>query len=201
MNKKIVIALSLILVALIAASSVVTYAWLTSKGSSDSIKYKVGEINYTITGPQVADNTFVVPGQQIASDFVITNGSNIDTNLRVMFTVTIDVTNAKNPSASPEWTIGSDKDTDELILTVNSGWVLDTDGFLYYGGKDKEAEDVIAKTLINPASPIEGLQLNGDLIGNDYSGAVITIKATFYAKQDAYIKWSEMGSINWTTGI
>ena len=200
MNKKIVIALSLILVALIAASSVVTYAWLTSTGSSDSIKYKVGEINYTITGPQVADNTFVVPGDTIASNFVITNGSNIDTNLRVKFTVTIDVTNAKNPSAPKDWTIGSNTSTDELILTLNTNWVLDTDGYLYYGGKDKEADDVIAKT-INPVSPIEGLQLNGDLIGNDYSGAVITVQATFYAKQDAYIKWSEMGSINWTTGI
>ena len=107
MNKKIVIALSLILVALIAASSVVTYAWLTSTGSSDSIKYKVGDINYTITGPQVADNTFVVPGQQIASDFVITNSSNIATNLRVQFTITVDVTNAVNPSAPKDWTIGS----------------------------------------------------------------------------------------------
>ena len=200
MNKKIVIALSLILVALIAASSVVTYAWLTSTGSSDSIMYKVGEINYTITGPQVADNTFVVPGQQIASNFVITNGSNIDTNLRVMFTVTIDVTNAKKPDASTNWTIGSDKTTNQLILSVNSEWVLDTDGFLYYGGKDLEADDLIAATT-NPSSPIAGLQLNGDLIGNDYSGAVITVQATFYAKQDAYIKWSEMGSINWTTGI
>lgn len=200
MNKKIVIALSLILVALIAASSVVTYAWLTSTGSSDSIKYKVGEINYTITGPQVADNTFVVPGDTIASNFVITNGSNIDTNLRVKFTVTIDVTNAKKPDASTNWTIGSDKTTNQLILLVNSEWVLDTDGFLYYGGKDKEADDIIAKT-INPVSPIAGLQLNGDLIGNDYSGAVITVQATFYAKQDAYIKWSEMGNISWTTGI
>jgi hypothetical protein len=200
MNKKIVIALSLILVALIAASSVVTYAWLTSTGSSDSIKYKVGEINYTITGPQVADNTFVVPGDKIASNFVITNSSNIDTNLRVKFTVTIDVTNAKKPDAPTNWTIASDKTTNQLILLVNSEWVLDTDGFLYYGGKDKEADDVIEAST-NPVSPIAGLQLNGDLIGNDYSGAVITVQATFYAKQDAYIKWSEMGSIDWTTGI
>ena len=200
MNKKIVIALSLILVALIAASSVVTYAWLTSTGSSDSIKYKVGEINYTITGPQVADNTYVVPGQQIASDFVITNSSNIATNLRVQFTITVDVTNAVNPSASKDWTIGSNNSTDELILTLNTNWVLDTDGYLYYGGKDLEADDEIAAST-NPSSPIEGLQLNGALIGNDYSGAVITVQATFYAKQDAYIKWSEMGSINWTTGI
>ena len=159
MNKKIVIALSLILVALIAASSVVTYAWLTSTGSSDSIKYKVGEINYTITGPQVADNTFVVPGDKIASNFVITNGSNIDTNLRVKFTITVDVTNAVNPSAPKDWTIGSNTSTDELILTLNSKWVLDTDGFLYYGGKDVDADDVIAASA-NPVSPIEGLQLN-----------------------------------------
>lgn len=200
MNKKIVIALSLILVALIAASSVVTYAWLTSTGSSDSIKYNVGKINYTITGPQVADNTYVVPGQQIASDFVITNSSNIATNLRVQFTITVDVTNAVNPSAPKDWTIGSNTSTDELILTLNTNWVLDTDGYLYYGGKDKEADDVIEAST-NPSSPIAGLQLNGDLIGNDYSGAVITVQATFYAKQDAYIKWSEMGSINWTTGI
>lgn len=200
MNKKIVIALSLILVALIAASSVVTYAWLTSTGTSDSINYKVGDINYTITGPQVADNTYVVPGQQIASGFVITNSSNIETNLRVQFTITVDVTNAVNPGAPKDWTIGSNTSTDELILTLNTNWVLDTDGYLYYGGKDLEADDVIAAST-NPSSPIAGLQLNGALIGNDYSGAVITVQATFYAKQDAYIKWSEMGSINWTTGI
>lgn len=200
MNKKIVIALSLILVALIAASSVVTYAWLTSTGTSNSINYKVGDINYTIEGPQVADNTYVVPGQQIASGFVITNSSNIETNLRVQFTITVDVTNAVNPGASKDWTIGSNNSTDELILTLNTNWVLDTDGYLYYGGKDLEADDVIAAST-NPSSPIAGLQLNGALIGNDYSGAVITVQATFYAKQDAYIKWSEMGSINWTTGI
>lgn len=200
MNKKIVIALSLILVALIAASSVVTYAWLTSTGTSDSINYKVGDINYTITGPQVADNTYVVPGQQIASGFVITNSSNIETNLRVQFTITVDVRNAVNPGASNDWTIGSNNSTDELILALNTNWVLDTDGYLYYGGKDLEADDVIAAST-NPSSPIAGLQLNGALIGNDYSGAVITVQATFYAKQDAYIKWSEMGSINWTTGI
>lgn len=200
MNKKIVIALSLILVALIAASSVVTYAWLTSTGTSNSINYKVGDINYTITGPQVADNTYVVPGQQIASGFVITNSSNIETNLRVQFTITVDVTNAVNPGAPKDWTIGSNNSTDELILALNTNWVLDTDGYLYYGGKDLEADDVIAAST-NPSSPIAGLQLNGALIGNDYSGAVITVQATFYAKQDAYIKWSEMGSINWTTGI
>lgn len=200
MNKKIVIALSLILVALIAASSVVTYAWLTSTGTSNSINYKVGDINYTITGPQVADNTYVVPGQQIASGFVITNSSNIETNLRVQFTVTVDVTNAVNPGAPNDWTIGSNNLTDELILTLNTNWVLDTDGYLYYGGKDVDADDVIAAST-NPSSPIAGLQLNGALIGNDYSGAVITVQATFYAKQDAYIKWSEMGSIDWTTGI
>ena len=200
MNKKIVIALSLILVALIAASSVVTYAWLTSTGTSNSINYKVGDINYTITGPQVADNTYVVPGQQIASGFVITNSSNIETNLRVQFTITVDVTNAVNPGAPKDWTIGSNNSTDELILALNTNWVLDTDGYLYYGGKDLEADDVIAAST-NPSSPIAGLQLNGALIGNDYSGAVITVQATFYAKQDAYIKWSEMGSINLTTGI
>lgn len=200
MNKKIVIVLSLILVALIAASSVVTYAWLTSTGTSNSINYKVGDINYTIEGPQVADNTYVVPGQQIASDFVITNSSNIDTNLRVQFTITVDVSNAVNPAAPNDWTIGSNNLTDELILALNTNWVLDTDGYLYYGGKDLEADDVIAVST-NPSSPIAGLQLNGALIGNDYSGAVITVQATFYAKQDAYIKWSEMGSINWTTGI
>lgn len=200
MNKKIVIALSLILVALIAASSVVTYAWLTSTGTSNSINYKVGDINYTIEGPQVADNTYVVPGQQIASDFVITNSSNIATNLRVQFTITVDVSNAVNPGAPNDWTIGSNNSTDELILALNTNWVLDTDGYIYYGGKDLEADDVIAAST-NPSSPIAGLQLNGALIGNDYSGAVITVQATFYAKQDAYIKWSEMGSINWTTGI
>lgn len=200
MNKKIVIALSLILIALIVASSVVTYAWLTSTGTSDSINYKVGDINYTIEGPQVADNTYVVPGQQIASGFVITNSSNIETNLRVQFTITVDVTNAINPGASNDWTIGSNTSTDELILTLNTNWVLDTDGYLYYGGKDLEADDVIAVST-NPSSPIAGLQLNGALIGNDYSGAVITVQATFYAKQDAYIKWDEMGSIDWTTGI
>lgn len=196
MNKKIVIALSLILVALIAASSVVTYAWLTSTGTSNSINYKVGDINYTIEGPQVADNTYVVPGQQIASGFVITNSSNIATNLRVQFTITVEDANG----VLKDWTIGSNNSTDELILTLNTNWVLDTDGYLYYGGKDLEADDVIAAST-NPSSPIAGLQLNGALIGNDYSGAIITVQATFYAKQDAYIKWSEMGSIDWTTGI
>lgn len=200
MNKKIVLVLSLILLVLIGAFTTITYAWLTSTGSSDSIDYKVGNIDYTITGPAVEENTFVVPGQTIASDFTIVNKSNIDTNLKVQFTVTVDVTSAKNPQAASTFTIG-DSDDDHLLLTLNSDWVLGDDGFLYFGAIDVETlEDVIAANT-NPSSPIVGLKLNGDLIGNDYSGAVITIEATFYAKQDAYVTWENLGSINWSTGI
>ena len=200
MNKKIVLALSLILLVLVGAFTTITYAWLTSTGSSDSINYKVGNIDYTITGPVIDEDTFVVPGQTIASDFTIVNKSNIDTNLKVQFTVTVDVTNAKNPQVASTFTIGDSAD-DHLLLTPNTDWVLGDDGFLYFGAIDVDTLEDVIEANTNPSAPILGLQLNGELIGNDYSGAVITIEATFYAKQDAYVKWENIGNINWSAGI
>jgi len=46
------------------------------------------------------------------------------------------------------------------------------------------------------------LSYNGALIGNDYQAATgLTITITFQAKQDGYVEWADMGSIDFSTGL
>ena len=199
-NRKNLLLVALLLV-VVAIASASTFAWLTDTNSANGGTYTVGDVSYTITAPEDASGT-VVPGQNLAGP-TIKNASNVVSNLRVKFTISVDVTGASNTSANKNWTIGTDDD-DHLFLTLGSKWFED-DGYYYYGSVNDDkttggAED-IAATQTTIESLFSSLVINGKVVGNDYSGAKVTISITYEAKQAEYVQWSELATFNFETGI
>lgn len=202
-NRKNLLLVVLLLV-VVAVATASTYAWLTDTGSADAISYTVGDVSYTIEKTNAPAGTYVVPGQSLGK-VVIVNKSNVLTNIRVKLGVT--VTGAAT-GANTDWSVGNAAATDEVLLTQPTGskWVLSGDYF-YYGGVGSaatEGDEDIAIAAANGTTLdelIKSLVLNGALVGNDYSGATVTITVTFEAKQAEYVDWSSMGSIDFSTGI
>ena len=200
-RKNLLLVVLLLLVVAVATAS--TYAWLTATATSGDLSYTVGDVSYSVSSSLSKTGT-VVPGQPLGN-FTITNSSNVVTNVRVKFTVT--VSNVQN-GASTDWSVGTDNTKDELLLSQTSTkWVLVQDGsnyYYYYGGVGSSTstgnEDIAAGTATLDAI-FDTLAINGKLVGNDYSGATVKITITFQAKQAEYVDWSELGSINWTAGI
>ena len=89
-----------------------------------------------------------------------------------------------------------------LSKTIDGVKILDNLSFTI-GREDKVAfvgGNELAKTTIAIAEAngttldelIESLVLNGALVGNDYSGATVTITVTFEAKQAKYVLWNQI---------
>ena len=123
MNKKIILGLSVLLVALFALIGGASYAWLTSTGTGDSNTYKVGEVKFEITATETTG--LVVPGQPLFTNVSIANTSSVTSHLRVSFSVSAKDAKGNNLN----WSIGSDAANDEILIdaTAVSGWEKQTE--------------------------------------------------------------------------
>ena len=188
MNKKIILGLSVLLVALFALIGGASYAWLTSQGDAESNTYTVGKVSYTVTYNETTG--YVVPGQSLVSDITLVNNSNIATHLRVVLTVT--VKDSSNNSIS--WSVGSDAAANQILMkdTVTADWTLEDDGKLYYGSKDSPSNIASGEQVeLN----FSGLVLNGALVGNAHSD--------YKAKQADVVEWEDLASetFDFSTGL
>lgn len=189
MNKKIILVLSLLLVAIFGVIGGATYAWLTDTGSSDEIHYKVGNVDYTIAVTQPTNN-LVVPGDSLKPAFEIKNASTVKTNLRVRIVV------ESNPALTVgrQLTVGLNDSWEEIEETKNDVKVVN----YYYGGKTGDTS-VIAAVAENAepvtiTSPIKELKIDGPTVNNNYSGTTITIQIIFEAKQADNVTWDEIAT-------
>lgn len=195
-KRSLIILLVAVLVGLVVIGAGTTYAWLTQEDEK-VITYEVGEINYGITlEGEEEDAKLVVPGQDITPEITITNSSNIDTQLRVKFTI------EKTSGNSEVWTIGTE-DTNHLKLTLNTNWVYEEDGYYYYKGSSNEVADNKIAANTNPESIFTSLVINGNKVGNTQSGAQIKMTIKFEVKQADYVSWNKMTelSIGFGTGL
>lgn len=201
MNKKIILGLSVLLVALFALIGGASYAWLTSTGAGDSNTYKVGEVKFEITATETTG--LVVPGQPLFSNVSITNTSSVTSHLRVSFSVSAKAANGDNL----DWSIGSDAANDEILIdaTAVSGWEKQTETRegvaveLFYYGTKAEPTNIAANGAVT--LNFSGLKLNGNLVGNDHSGATVIVTVNFEAKQAEYVTWEQLASVDFEKGI
>lgn len=197
MNKKVIFGLAFILVALLAIIGGTTYAWLTDTDSK-SFTYTVGQVSYTVDG--TANNAVIVPGDSIIPTVTITNGSNVDTNIRVKVSATTTGTLPAGATATfAEYDADLKNEKDLFLVTKATDWVL-ADGYYYYGAVSG-AESVITSATTSVATPFSSIILNGWVAGNTFEGKTVTITLTFEVKQAANVEWSEMGSINFESGL
>ena len=194
--------LVVLLLVVVAVATASTYAWLTDTESSGNLEYKVGDVEYSVESSLKNDKT-VVPGE-LLGNFTITNSSNVLTNVRVKFDISV----TKADSTSVIWKVGANEETDHILLKQQDGsnWQLVDNYYFYYGGEGSSTttgdEDIAAVKQPTPLEDLfDTLTINGKLVGNIYSGATVKITITFQAKQAEYVDWDTIGSIDWEAGI
>ena len=203
MNKKIIFALSLVLLALLAVIGGTTYAWLPATGKK-AINYEVGQVSYSIEA--TSSDTVVVPGDNLVSNVMIKNKSNVATEIRVKIEYSTTATELVDDVAKAiPMTLAKYTDNDKsnhLLYQLKADWSYakeDNKEYFYYANEIAKAQNTTTGDTIE--APLENLILNGRVAGNSFAGATVTITLTFEVKQAANVEWSQMGSINFETGL
>lgn len=194
-NKLIILIVSLVVV-LAAATYGITSAWLTAT-DNESETFTMGDVNYTLTGALIANTNPIVPGQDlVATDFTVTNASTVTSQLRIQITYT--TVSGGLPATGIVYT--GTTGGNGIITDINTSTWYYSDNYWYLGTGTGPDETIAVNTTAY--TMFTSLEYNGALIGNDYeaaTGLVITI--TFQAKQDGYVEWADMGSIDFSTGL
>lgn len=198
-TKKSVIFLS-IGVLFIAITLVATIsAWLTDQDQTAPTTFTVGDIEYELNSYSF-NTTNVVPGDNlISTPLIITNKSNIVSQLRVKLEITTSVAGSYTVE-----NIFTRENQSAFALDTN--WVSNEDGYYYYKGKEQiPGNSIPAKTdtSADNINVLSYLSLNGSIVGNNFSNQTITLTITFQAKQYNHVTWETLGSqsINFSTGL
>ncbi|MCF7932635.1 MAG: hypothetical protein K9K93_05660 [Acholeplasmataceae bacterium] len=170
---------------LVLALGAVTYALIFDQQTTEPVILTAGSVEFEWLGIMTSD-TPVVPGQElIETTFALSNLSTIATELRIMLSVSSSL-------------LGPIVFDDIFETTFGTGWVLETDGYLYYRGVIADQISEPGKYLIPTGSPaldvLSSLVLDGTVVRNNQSGETITITFTFEAKQGGYVEWVGLGS-------
>lgn len=190
----------------VSAISVTTYAWFTQEGTKKDLTFIAGEVKYTM--PEItSNNNKVVPGVAFFSqEIIFTNDSTIATEFRMQISYTI--TPLENQDTKTKKGKSFTSATEDYVIwtkdTSNTAnWIYD-DEYYYYGSKDHDEKSKIAANApITLFTSNDSLKLNGDLVGNDYQGATVTLTFTFQAKQYDALTWEECATkqLDFTTGL
>ena len=212
MKRRIIIALCSIMLVLCSISVGFTVAWLTFSTTSNEVTYTVGKVKYKVELITAENeiNKLIVPGQSIFSDLEITNESDVDSNLRVRFEITVKDTSNQDV----DWTVGTDLDTNQIILanTVKDGentseevveltnWITKTGeanvNVLYY--QVAAGDEIITPGITDISTAFSNVYLNGALVKNAASGYKVNLKVAIEAKQADYVEWGQITSFETT---
>lgn len=192
-SKLIVLIVSLVVV-LAAATYGITSAWLTDT-DNEAETFTMGDVNYALSGALVANTNPIVPGQDlVGTDFVVTNASTVASQLRIQITYT--TVSGGTPTTGIIYTGATGGDG--IVTDISASTWTYSNNYWYLGAT---ADDTIAVNT-TAYTMFTSLSYNGALIGNDYQAATgLTITITFQAKQDGYVEWADMGSIDFSTGL
>ena len=226
MKKKILfLCLSLALVSGLALAEC-GYSWFAegvgSGGSGTSHNFHTEEVGMSLTGGfyTVADlatetgRSVILPEDNlIDTAMVLTNHSSIPTQLRVKVEYTYYDSNGAEITAVAEDLSDANlttaqKEANPLIVdfTDSSDWTYSS-GYWYYGGT---TGTVPARTAQGGASinAISDIHYSGEYTtAHDATGASlfngddITVTVTFEVKQKEYVTWSQLGSVDFSTGV
>lgn len=192
-SKLIVLIVSLVVV-LAAATYGITSAWLTDT-DNEAETFTMGDVSYKLSGALIANTNPIVPGQDlVGTDFVVTNASTVASQLRIQITYT--TVSGGTPTTGIVYTGATGGDG--IITDISASTWTYSENYWYLGAT---ADDTIAVNT-TAYTMFTSLSYNGALIGNDYQAATgLTITITFQAKQDGYVEWADMGSIDFSTGL
>lgn len=171
---------------LMATAAVVVFAWLVDTKTTNEIVLTSGKVEYILVGE--TETGLVVPGQNlIKTNYVITNNSTVDSQLRIQLTIKLD---------DEELAF----DNEKIFTTIGLGndFIQNEDDFYYYNNVD----GVLLPTNKTPIIIIETLILDGVYVQNQYSGKAVKLVITIQAKQADFVDWQTLidEKINFQTG-
>ena len=194
-KRSLIILLVAVLVGLVVIGAGTTYAWLTQEENND-FTYTVGDVSYSVN--EITETTgVVVPGQNICSGVTLLNKSNVKTQLRAKFEI-VSVMNGETDEKAT-WSIGN-TDNDYIKVSYNAEtWTYnENDGYYYCNADIASATNADGDVV---TSFFNSVVLNGNKVGNNHSGFVVTFSVTYQVKQAEYVTWTEMGNIDFSTGL
>ncbi|MDY0211167.1 MAG: hypothetical protein RBQ91_07185 [Acholeplasma sp.] len=169
---------------------VTVMAYFTDRKQTGEVNMTLGEINYQLSGSFYSG--YLMPGVDlIENDFVLTNLSTIDTELRVSITV-----------ISPVFgTLSMDEMLGSSYYQIGGGFIFDeTDDYYYYRGEEATLEN--DNYVIPPSSSsvilLSYLELDGYKFSNNHANMPLNFTITFEAKQGHFVDWETLGTVTYT---
>lgn len=194
MKKRKSLYISLVSLVLILASLLmlgITYGWIADVIDLNSGIVSVGDLRYTKSGAFIEDpSTPIYPGYEfIDTTLSVNNQSPIDSQLRVKIVYTKITSFGGTPTATAY--TGSN---DHLSVTFVDTFVNSGD-YWYF-----TATDYVILAESGDIDIISSLYYDGDVVGNDYNNATVTVTVSIEVKQSDNVTWAELTSYDFSTG-
>ena len=174
-------------VLLMTTAVVVVFAWLVDTKTTNQIVLRSGKVEYILVGE--TETGLVVPGQNlIKTNYVITNNSTVDSQLRIQLTIKLD-----------DEVLAFDDEKIFTTIGLGSDFVINEDDNFYYYN---DVDGVLLPTNKTPITIIETLILDGVYVQNQYSGKTVKLVIIIQAKQADFVDWQTLidEEINFQTG-
>jgi len=187
------VSLVLILISMVMLG--ITYGWLADVIDLNSGIISVGDLRYTKSGAFVSDSPtpIIYPGFEFVDTALsVNNQSPIESQLRVE----IEYTKITNPLGvlTTETVSYTNAVDDHLSVTFDSTFVNSGD-YWYYN-----TTDYVVLVTSGAINIISSIYYDGDLTGNDYNNASVTVTVTIEVKQSDNVTWAELTSYDFSTG-
>lgn len=172
----------------------ITYGWLADVIDLSSGVISVGDLRYTKSGAFVSDDPtpIIYPGFEFVDTALsVNNQSPIESQLRVKITYT-KITN--DGGLVTETVSYTDAVDDHLSVTFDSTFENSGD-YWYY-----DATDYVIPTTSGDIDILSSIYYDGDLTGNDYNNASVTVTVTIEVKQNDNVTWAELATYDFSTG-
>ncbi|NLB85333.1 MAG: hypothetical protein GX794_04370 [Acholeplasmataceae bacterium] len=150
------------------------FALLLHKIEKEEIIYELGNIKLVVTG-SLKENYLYPGGNMVETDYLITNQSTIDLDLRIKLIFYLDEVEIDITSLIEE----DGFDFDETSFLLNA------DGYYYYHETLTPDDEEI--TLFT------NLTFDGYIVKNEYNDQVLKIKLVVQAKQNRHVDWTDLG--------
>lgn len=165
-----------------------TQAWFAAGTEKHQI-LTAGDISYSVAGGFVdTTNAYFLPGDELIDEpIVLTNSSNIDTQLRVK----IVYKNYTSSSTAVDVTYNSTDSSSVLEVVMDNAWQRGNDNYYYYQG----SRHVVLTTDTTAIPLISSIKYSGDNTDINNAGKTDFVRVVIESKQAHYVTWTELGSV------
>ena len=172
-----------------------TLGWIAPLDIITTNHVVVGDLDYTLSGSFITDETIIVPGTElIDTPFAVDNDSSIPSMLRMQVTYTTYA--YVGEVLTPSITIYRGGSTEALYVGFASGFVCPEGEDYWYMtdlthvfSADSGSQDLVLS-----------LYYDGENTTIDFQGQDVTVKLTIQVSQSDHVNWTTLANYDFATG-